>query len=154
MPASFGVGRPAGGARPFRVVPPLDHHGEPALNVALKRPPARTRGHQSHRSPVAHLATTHKKPPCNTWWREIKRTVQRPPLCLRRECRLRHSPTVVAGSSLDCRCTGTKGKYLMYAAKGGNEEAQTSPSPLRSSKGARGLCKVPGVYEGELSENV
>ena len=82
------------------------------------------------------------KPPCNTWWRKVKRTVQRPPLCLRRECRLRHSPTVVAGSSLDCRYTGTKGKYLMYAAKGGNEEAQTSPSPLRSSMGARGLCIV------------
>ena len=94
------------------------------------------------------------KPPCNTWWREVKQTVQRPPLCLRREYRLRHSPTVVAGSSLDCRCTGTKGKYLMYAAKGGNEEAQTSPSPLRSSMGARGLCIVPGVCVGELSENV
>ena len=58
------------------------------------------------------------KPPCNTWWLEVKQTVQRPPLCLRRECRLRHSPTVVAGSSLVCRCTGTKGKCLMYAAKG------------------------------------
>ena len=45
------------------------------------------------------------KPPCNTWWREVKQTVQRPPLCLCRECRLRHSPTVVAreliGLSLD-----------------------------------------------------
>ena len=94
------------------------------------------------------------KPPCNTWWREVKQTVQRPPLCLRREYRLRHSPTVVAGSSLDCRCTGTKGKCLMYAAKGGNEEAQTSPSPLRSSMGARGLCIVPGDCVGELSEYV
>ena len=40
----------------------------------------------------------------------------------------------------------------MYAAKGGNEEAQTSPSPLRSSMGARGLCIVSGVYVGELVE--
>ena len=30
--------------------------------------------------------------------------------CVFRECRLRHFPTVVVGSSLDCRCTRTKGK--------------------------------------------
>ena len=35
-------------------------------------------------------------------------------LCLHRECRLRHSPTVVAGSSMDCRCTGNKGQHLTY----------------------------------------
>ena len=46
--------------------------------------------------------------------RKIKKTVQSPPLCLRRERRLRRSPTVVAGSSMDHRCTGTKGKCLMY----------------------------------------
>ena len=35
-------------------------------------------------------ATQIKNPPCNnTWWTEIKRTVQSPPLCLRRECRHR-----------------------------------------------------------------
>ena len=115
--------RLAGVARLSRVLPPLNHHRELTLRVALKRHPARTRGHQSHSSPVASalglcplLRRTHQtleKPPCNTWWREEKRTVQRRPLCLRRECRLRHSPTVVAGSSLDCRCTGTKGKCLM-----------------------------------------
>ena len=71
---------------------------------------ARTRGHRSHRSQVAHLTTTHEKPPCNTWWREVKQTVHSPILCLHRECRLRHSPTVVARSSLYCRCTGTRGK--------------------------------------------
>ena len=68
-------------------------------------------------------ATQNKKTPCNNkWWTGIKRTVQRPPLCLHRECRLRHAPTVVAWSSLDCRCTGTKGKCLMYGV-----EAQTAP---------------------------
>ena len=51
-----------------------------------------------------------KNPPCNnTWWQEDKKTVQSPPLCLRRERRLRRSPTVVAGSSMDHHCTGTKG---------------------------------------------
>ena len=56
-------------------------------------------------------ATQNKKPPCNnTWWTEIGRTVQSPPLCLHRECRLRHAPTVVAGSSMAHRCTGNKGK--------------------------------------------
>ena len=39
----------------------------------------------------------------------VKGAVQSPPLCLRREWRLRHSPTVVAGSSMDCDCTRTKG---------------------------------------------
>ena len=70
-----------------------------------------------------------KKTPCsNTWWTEIKRTVQSPPLCLRRECRLRHSPTVVAGSSTDHRCTGakrdqvSKGQHLIYCVK-----VQTAP---------------------------
>ena len=39
VPARLWVGRPAGGARLIRVVPPLDHHGEPALNVVFKAPP-------------------------------------------------------------------------------------------------------------------
>ena len=69
-------------------------------------------------------ATQNKKPPCNnTWWTEIKRTVQSPPLCLHRECRLRHLPTAVARSSVDHRCTGTKkGKRLVY----GVQQAQTA----------------------------
>ena len=72
-----------------RVLPPLDHHGEPTLNVVvLKRHLARTRGHRSHCSPVALFATTlagtclpasspqhiKKKTPCNnTWWRPPRR---------------------------------------------------------------------------------
>ena len=60
VPAVSSGRSPAGGARLSRVEPPLDHHGEPALRVVvLKRHLARTRGHRSHRSPVAHLATTH-----------------------------------------------------------------------------------------------
>ena len=93
-------------------------------------------------------ATQNKKPPCNnTWWTEIKRTVQSPPLCLHRERRLRHSPTVVAGSSVDHRCTGTKKeKRLVY----GVQQAQTAPRrrqgertkrpPLPSPLGLRRGC--------------
>ena len=39
VPARLWVGRPAGVARLIRLVPPLDHHGEPALNVVFKAPP-------------------------------------------------------------------------------------------------------------------
>ena len=126
----------------------------PSQRGGVKAPPGADPWPPESPQSCCTLGNDTLKPPCNTWWREVKQTVQRPPLCLRREYRLRHSPTVVAGSSLDCRCTGTKGKCLMYATKGVNEEAQTSPSPLRSSMEARGLCIVPGVCVGELSEYV
>ena len=50
-----------------------------------------------------------------------------PCLCLPFLLCLRHSPTVVAGSSMDRRCPGTIG--LMYCVRKDNEEAQPSPSP-------------------------
>ena len=59
-------------------------------------------------------------------------------------------PTVVAGSSMDCSCTGTKGT----ASDVNNEDAQPSPYPLRSSMGARGLVIVQGtvnMYFGKTS---
>ena len=53
---------------------------------------------------------TVQKPRCNsTCGGRLKNAVQSPLLGLRRERRLHHSPTVVAGGSMDCGCTGTKG---------------------------------------------
>ena len=64
------------------------------------------------------LKSDTKKPPCNnTWWQEVKGTAQSPPLCFRREPPLHDSPTVVAGSSMDCRCTGTMRQQLIHGVQ-------------------------------------
>ena len=69
---------------------------------------------------------------------------QSPPLCLRREPPLDDSPTVVAGSSMDCHCTGTKREDLMYcvqqAASHQPHGAMRSISP-RSPEGSGALPK-------------
>ena len=115
-----------------------------SLTRPLKRPRL-ARGSRRHKN---------KKPPCNTTrWKELKRTAQSPPLCLRREWRLRHSPTVVAGSSMDYRCTGTKGRASVVLRK---EKAtrRRSYRHLPSTSGeARGLCKGPQENEGVLEED-
>ena len=79
--------------------------------------------------------------------RQIERTVQSPPLCLHRECRLRHSPTVVAGSSMDHRCTGTKkGKRLVY----GVQQAQTAPEGRQGERTKRLPLPSPlGLRRGQ-----
>ena len=97
-------------------------------------------------------ATQNKKPPCNnTWWTGVKRTVQRPPLCLHRECRLRHAPTVVAGSSMDCCCTGNKGTASGVKRRGADRATKEGKASGRSDRhchlpstpgGARGACDL------------
>ena len=72
------------------------------------------------------LKATLKKTPCNnTWWQEkdspksslvSSQGAVSPPL-----------PTVVAGSSMDHRCTGTKGQRLVY-------NVQQAPYPAISPK--------------------
>ena len=57
-----------------------------------------TRLLRRHRSARGFPATQSKKPPCNSArWKELKRTVKSPPLCLRRECRL-HSQRLWPGA--------------------------------------------------------
>ena len=57
-------------------------------------------------------------------------------LCLHRKWCLRLSPTAVAGSSMDCKCTGTKGPCLVYCArKGQGEQAKRPPLPTLSVPG-------------------
>ena len=80
-----------------------------------------------------------KNPPCNnTWWQEVLRKesprsvlvtlqgVASPPLL----------PSVVAGSSVDCIYTGTKGQHLMYY----------QPSAPRSHEGH--IPSIPGGTRG------
>ena len=93
-------------------------------------------------------ATQSKKPPCNnTWWTGIKRTVQSPPLCLHRECRLRHSPTVVAGSSLDCCCTGNKGTASGIERRGADRATKGGKASGRSDR----HCHLPSTPEGPVA---
>ena len=120
-----------------RVVPRLCRSRGGNCPTLRARPPRRARSTRGYWSclrrdrsdalikPQGPGDTKNKKPPCNnTWWTEIKRTVQSPPLCLHRERRLRHSPTVVTGSSMDHHCAETKkGKCLVY----GVQQAQTAP---------------------------
>ena len=88
-------------------------------------------------SVLLHLSQRHVKTTLQQYAvARIKKTARSPPLCLHREWRLRHSPTVVAGSSTDCRCTGTKGKTSVVPHKEkSNEEAPPSPSPLDLRRG-------------------
>ena len=51
-----------------------------------------------------------KKTPCNTWWREVEKDSPKSSLGSLRGVTSPSLPTVVAGSSMDCRCTGSKGK--------------------------------------------
>ena len=55
------------------------------------------------------------------------------------ERRLRHSPTFVARSSVDCHCTGTKGEHLVYGPSAPcSHEGRTPSIP----EGIRGSCKL------------
>ena len=83
-----------------------------------------------------------KKPPCNsTKWRDVKRTVNGPALCPCDEWRLRHSFSVVAGSSADCDCTGCGPSHRPPSGR--------IPSiPAR----IRGACKLRGHRVHELGE--
>ena len=58
----------------------------------------------------------------------VKITVRGPALCPSEEWGLRHSPSVVAGSSSDCDCTGNKGQCLMYCTQ---QAAVPAMSPHR-----------------------
>ena len=71
------------------------------LNYRLRRP-------QGPGRPVHRVWTLKSHPATKRGGSKFKVTVQSPPLCLHRERRLRLSPTVVAGSSMDHHCTGTK----------------------------------------------
>ena len=96
-------------------------------------------------------ATQNKKPPCNnTWWTGIKRTVQSPPLCLHRECRLRHAPTVVAGSSMDCCCTrDQKGKVSGVWRRGADRATKEGKASGRSDRHCH-LPSASGEGQGRL----
>ena len=105
------------------------------------------------------------KPPSNsTRWKEVKRTVQSPPLCLRsnstwwwevktysqRSCLV--SLRGVASPRLPNGCGRELNGQSLHRDQGrisdvrrekrNNEEAEPSPSPPGSSMGARGACKL------------
>ena len=63
------------------------------------------------------LKDTPKKTPCNSvWWWELKVQSEVLP-CVLARWRLRRLPSVVAGSSSDCGCTGDKGQCLTYCVQ-------------------------------------
>ena len=60
---------------------------------------------------------------------EVKRAVGGPALCTCERWRLRHSPSVVAGSSADCDCTGNKGQHLMNGVQQAADPAISPQKP-------------------------
>ena len=166
-PASFWVGRPSGGC-------PLATRAHPSWSAQTRRATrdrpswsslARQRSAQVPQglSVKGHTTTRNACLSFKRHTRQIKRTVQSPPLCLRRERRLRHSPTVVAGSSMDHRCTGTKkgtasGVRRTTGAHRATKEGKASGRSDRhchlpsTPKGARGACEVQEEPVAELEE--
>ena len=57
---------------------------------------------------------------------------------------LEDSPTVVAGSSMDCHCTGTKGEHLIYCVQQATDPAISLHRgvPPRSPEGSGALPKL------------
>ena len=73
---------------------------------------------------------------------------------LHREWCLHHSPTVVAWSSMDCNCTGTKGTasdVLRQRRKSRTNDRPPLPPP-RSPEGPGGPCKLQEGPAGERKQ--
>ena len=86
-----------------------------------------------------------KSHPCNTWWREVKRTVPTSlPLCPSQGV---SSPTLHKrlwpGAQWDCRCTGTKGQCLVYGVTGRQGERDEATAIAISPR-------PPGEAQGRL----
>ena len=83
---------------------------------------------------------------------KLKNAARVPSLRLRREWSLRHSPTVVAGSSAGCDCTGNKGQCLVYGVQQAADPGiATSP---RSPEGPGASFKLQDVHGHVLEEDL
>ena len=141
--------------RSHALVEPEEPGGAPALRQSL--PGAWTRDHQSHSGSLLHFSQRHLKTTLQQYTVDkVQKTVHGPPLCLHREWCLHHSPTVVAGSSMDRICTGTKGTASGVLRTTGadrtTKEGKASgrsdrhchlPSRLRNS--GRASTRTPGI---------
>ena len=85
----------------------------------------------------------------------VKNTVRGPALCPCEEWRLRHSASVVAGSSFDCDCTGNKGQCLMCCVQQAADPAISnrgvSPRPLAESGALEYFKATVAVYPMKTS---
>ena len=149
--------RPRGlNSRTLRARPPRRARSQRGVS---KRPPARTRGHHSHRSPVAHLATTHQKPPATIrGGRELNEQSKVLP-CVFTGSVVSDTPQRLWPELNGLLLYREKRDSICVRRRGANRATKEGKASGRSDRhchlpstpeGARGACDLQGVPVDEL----
>ena len=86
--------------------------------------------------------------------RKLKRQSKVLPCVFAGRWRLHHSPAVVAGCSMDCRCTGSKVTMPVVLSKKGATRRRSHRHLPSTSREARGDCKLQEGPVDELDEDL